>query len=424
VRDNGGHLNIQHWFIEIYRFKKDKKNMPTKKAGKTVDSLNRSLKIDLALPEQSKHLYKPILNSIRKYRATARKLFTACAMAEMAGASIVLEKNKKGEDDIKIKPDNEASKLILANSFGMDGKAHLYQLRSFVREELAPEWHSFVWDSLRQDVSSRWTSPDPEFSKAKRGWLVTQGARALARFMHIGIGFPIATGRPKMDSHKLSLKWDETIGAVDFIIPRLDGSSYYVWKCIRDGEEGWKPGTVYLNERDGKLFAVLSYSCPLKKADIDLKKELTVEFTEDRNTFITIHGSEAFSGDVLSAEEAIGWLSELLQISEGYKVRISAAGNPHKKWGDRKAHEALVKRLNNVTERRTNGQKTRNHLWTRRIVENAIRTGCGTVVVINFPEREFFGHPWSWFQFETFLNYKMTEIGGKLIVRSAVKKVA
>lgn len=386
------------------------------------ENLNRSLKIDLILPEESKHLYRPILNSIRKYRAVARKLFSACAMAEMAGASIITEE-KKGESNIKVKPDNEASRLILANAFGTDGKAHLYQLRSYVRKDLATEWHSFVWDNVRQDVSSRWSSPDPEFSKAKRGWLVTQGARALARFMHIGIGFPIATANPKMDAHTLSLKWDSTVGPVSFIIPRLDGSSYFIWKNIRDKVDGWEPGTVYLNERDGKIFAVLSYKCPFKNEKVDLKKELVVEFPEDRNTFITIHGPKTFSGDVLSSEEAIGWLNELLQISEVYKMRLSAVGNTHKKWGDTIAHNALVKRLNNVTERRTNGQKTRNHLWTRRIVENAIRTGCGTIILKGFPERELFGHPWSWYQFKNFLEYKMNEIGGRVNLE-LVRKVA
>lgn len=378
-------------------------------------TITHSLKIEVFLQKEDKEKYLPIINSIKKYRIIGRQIATACAMAEIAGASIKEFTNKKtGEKEISVKPDTNAAKKILVDTFDKDGKAHLYQLRNFVRKEEAPEFKSFVWDSIRADVSSKWLAKDPEFSNAKRGWLLLQTARTITWFHHIGIGFPLLTANPKIENHVITLFWDTNIGPVNFIIPPLDSSSYYIYKCIREKIEGWKPGTIFLNERDRRLHILLTYSCPVKKENIDKHKKLFVEFTNQINAFITMYGERAFKGNIISAEEAIGWLLELKKIQECYDNRKKAAGNPNKPWGFKIAYRAMKQRISNLTNRRKNGEKDRNHVWTRRIVDAAVRNECGTVIVKNIPSGELFGEPWGWYQFKNFLEYKMNEVGGKV----------
>jgi hypothetical protein len=63
---------------------------------------------------------------------------------------------------------------------------------------------SMRFDSIRRDVTTVWNSLDPEYTKAKRGWLALQGARGVAQFNWRGIGIPQATGRPKLDGYTLA----------------------------------------------------------------------------------------------------------------------------------------------------------------------------------------------------------------------------
>jgi len=368
----------------------------------------RSTTFQLIVPNEA---YPKILNSIKLYRAVARQLFSACTMAEIAGSKIEIKK-----DNLQITPGNDEAKKILSSAFGMDGKAHLYQCRSWVLSESAPTWLSFVWDSVRQDVSSRWRAPDSEFVKARRGWLVLQGARSISQFNHIGIGFPVATAHPKLHEHKLVLKWDKEIGPVEFTIPSLDGGRYHIWKNLREETPGWRLGTSYLNERDGKIRVTVSYECPDKKMDLDKDSTLSVEFTSEPESFICVHNQDKnFSADKISAQEVLNWLYELNKKREHFEGCRMAIGNKHKKWGSPTIWNAIQKRVSNLTERRKNGEKTRNHLWTRRIIEDIERTRCGQVTIKNFPEKELFGHPWAWSQFRQFLNYKAEEIGAKII---------
>jgi hypothetical protein len=368
----------------------------------------KSSKFDLYL--QDKELHRKILQSIQLYRTISRHAFTACAMSEIAGADIAVTDNT-----LKITPNKDAAKKILSETFCKDGKAHLYQLRDLVREDLAPTWLSFVWDSLRSDVSSRWLAKDPKFPKATKGWLLLQGSRGINFFQHVGIGLPQASARPKIDGHKVILKWDHEIGPVEFNIGKLDGGRYHVLKGVRDNLPGWKAGTFYLNERDGKLFLLMSYTCPDPVTELDKNNVLEVTFTEEADKYITLKGPGNFHGDCISALEALGLLHSLNVRRERWQARKQAAGNPRRTWGSKKICNATQEVISNITTHRENAVQTRNHLWTRRIIDNALRWECGTVKVVNLPEKSMFNEPWNWSQFKNFLAYKTKEIGGVLI---------
>lgn len=381
----------------------------------------RSATFDIIPP---KGLLKEILESIYRYRAMCRKVFSACAMSEIAGSSVII---KKG--NLSVKPNGKKAQRILKDAFGMDGKAHLYQARSWVLDE-NPTWMSRVWDSLRRDVSSRWSARDPEFTTARRGWLVMQGSRGLAFFRRVGIGIAAANLKKNaLHEHKISLSWDNRIGDVEFTIPKLDGSRYYIWKCLRDGDVGWKIGTVYLNEKKRKgdriLVLTVSYQRPDFESCIDKRKVAHMVFNKnDQDNAITISGPDRYGSDVISMREAIGWLNELKSRSASYEVRRSAAGSPRKVWGSKKIWSNVQSRINTITNTRSNGMKYRNHLFTRRIVDTLRRWGCGTLAIHDVPEREIFEHPWNWFQFRAFVEYKMNENGGKVRYIVSEKKKA
>jgi hypothetical protein len=375
-----------------------------------VKTVTRSTKFELITPDDK---YKTIIGSIRLYRELCRKAFGICAMAEMAGAVI----SAKKEEPI-LNPVSDAARVILStafNSFKDDGslyKSHLYQLRDFILKNETggkASWMSFVWDSLRTDVSTAWRSKDPSI-KATKGWLVLQGIRSISSFQRRGIGFPALTGSLDIHQHKLSLKWDHSIGEVEFGIKKLDGGRYHVWKGLRDGLPGWKAGTTYLSEHGGKIFVIMTYTAPARVRELEKDRVLDVVFTEDKGNFITMKGPDSFDGDFISAEEVIGILEQIKIRHDRWASRREAVGNPRRKWGSKKLWNATQNVVGRNTDHRTNVVKTRNHLWTRRIIEDAIRWNCGSLKMSDVPET-MFGEPWPWSQFNDFLKYKAEEAG-------------
>ena len=112
--------------------------------------------------------------------------------ADCAGSRPTITQNDTG---ISLKPDNDRAKLLLALALGSArtekgekvkgegtpykvsiGSGLGYEMREWFLKHLWPTAMSFVWDSVRRDVQTVWTSKDPEHPQASRGWLVMQGA--------------------------------------------------------------------------------------------------------------------------------------------------------------------------------------------------------------------------------------------------------
>lgn len=242
---------------------------------------SRSMKIDLFVAD---NLRQPVLDSIRRYRAACRKMFSLLGLSQTAGANL--------DENGRIKPKTDQAKIIAACSLGTAtsevsygkkgegnnylvkiGKISNYEMRPWFFEELYPTARGFVFDSARQDITVAWNALDPEITKATRGWLTMQGERGFAQFRRRGIGLPATTAKPELHNHTLSLDWDRNLGSIDFKLDNLDGGRYTVWKRLRDRLDGYSLGTIYLSENDGKLFATISYSLPEAKAYVTLSPE-------------------------------------------------------------------------------------------------------------------------------------------------------
>jgi len=368
--------------------------------------------------EKKKKTKRTIINSIKLYRSVARKIFTGAIMSKMAGAEIIFE-----NEDLKISPKNDASSDILNLSYnGNFKKGPLYGIKPFIKN-LAPNWLSFVNDSVRRDIESALKRKDPEFPKASRDWLTLNGARGIGWFKRLGIACPVATARPKLYNNKIRLKWDHEIGEIEFTVPKLDRGRYLIWKSIRDQE--YKLGTIFLNEKDGKLRAIISYEMPSKKAlKPDKNKVLMVEFSDNPENFIKMsidnRGKVHNNVDTINITEAINWARELKIQQDKFLSHRRSVGSPRFPWGSRKISKGIKKRQNNITARTDNGKKYRNHLWSRRIAQRAEKFNAGSVILIDTPENTLFEDsvnktPWQMYQFKQFLKYKLDEIGVNLL---------
>lgn len=364
----------------------------------------RSVTLDIFCDQE---LRQTVLNSIRRYRAACRQLFAVLGCAQAAGGAILAT-----DEDVSIRPDSAQAQTIMRQVFHLPddapAKALGYPCRRWFLDELYPAALSFVWDSARRQVVTRWQAKDPEFTRASRGWLVLQGARGVAEFRGVGIELPQATARPRLERKQVVLKWDRNMGPVEFKLGSMDPGRWFTWSNIVSGV--WPPGTVTLNERDGRLRLTVSYERPHQQADMDPSRSLTLQIENDH---FVVTGPDG-ELDTIGLADALAMLERLSKQRQLWEGRKECAGSPRRPWGDKKAWRATVEHLSRVTLNRERFVNDRNHAWTRRIATRATSWRCG---VVRVPAWDGLGsYPWNWSQFQSFLRYKLEERGGSLII--------
>ena len=358
--------------------------------------MNRSTTFDLILPDEFKDKYQKIINSIRENRAIHRQVYSAYAMNEMSLQKIIEKDGKR-----IVVPGEKHFPFTWIMNKG--------EINRLLRKEFSTTFLSFVLDSISREVEARWKAKDPKVP-ATRGYLCLQGARDIAFFNHIGIACPQATARPKLFEHKISIKWDHEIGEITFGIGKLDGARYGIWKSLRDSADDWSIGTVYINERDGRLLLGVSYTCPDRAKELDVDKKMYVEFSDNFDNYILCYTDDKWEGRPISARGAIEYLFEMEQIYKKYALQLAA----YDRRLEKKHRGTIRERIHRYTVRREGGVKDHNHIWTRRITEFAQQKCAGEIIVINLPVETLADYPWRWYQFKTFLSYKIKEIGGNV----------
>jgi hypothetical protein len=336
---------------------------------------------------------------------------------------------------VSLTPNNDRAKLVLAlaldsanvtrgtkvkgegQRFELQvGASAGYEMRDWFLRHLYPTAMSFVWDSCSRDVMTVWSSKDQQYPAATRGWLALQGARGVAMFMRRGIGFPVATARPKLANHTMTLNWDRDIGPVAFVIPKLDAGRWVPWKSLVEQAEGWKPGTIYLSEREGKVFATVSYERPIAAENVDPARKLRLHFGETQDQFLRLEGPDGpGTYDVISAQSAVAYMLRALKRRQKLEERRGSCGSPRQPWGQRQANQVETEMLARQTADRSKRAADWNHAWTRRVITRAVEWRCGTLEVDQQPA-DLFGQPWQWQAFEKDLEYKAVAVG--IVIRA------
>lgn len=400
-----------------------------------VPPVTRSAKFDLIPPPEPESLRSRVVASVREYRAALRHCYGMMAEAADAGASVTWV-----GDECRVTPDNDRARVILGLATGQGSvrrqprpnpaprgtgdtfsvsiaRGPVYELRAEVSRCL-PTAMAFVNDSARRDLHTAWAARDPKFN-ATRGWLTLQGARGCARFENRGIGIPVATGRPALEGRNLTLRWDSGIGPVRFRLADCHQALWHVWKSLLDKEPGWKLGTVYLTERDGRLSALVTHERPGKVCVIDTARRMEVTFHgADPGALITAAGPDgAATFDRIDAADARAFLTYSAQKRADLEARRGSCGNPRRPWGYAKGWHVAQDTLSRATRQRTEGVKYRNHAWTRRVINRAVLWRCGTIEVNPLPET-LHGADWNFSQFRDFLRHKAEECGIALVWRT------
>lgn len=376
------------------------------------------LTVDVWIEDQQ--IAAAVRSSLARYRGACRQMFAALACAQVGVATI--------QEDGRLRPNNDAAALSLAlltanpeitkvvgvRGNGLTyslsvGKAPGYAMRQWFFECLYPTARSFVWDSARRQVWSRWTAMDPEFPKASRGWLVLQGARGVAEFRRVGIELPRATAKPELAERAIRLHWDKAIGPVTLTLKTLDRYTWLKWVEIRD--DITPPGTLILNERDGRLRVNIPYE-QVDEAAVKLGRVLRVHLDGQRLVLI---GPDDVS-DIIETADATTHLTTMRVRRELWEACRRSSGSPSQPWGNRRAWKRSQRHLYLATRTRERFVMDCNHAWSRRVTSRAVQWDCAAVTWTAPATSTLGEHTWPWSQFAQFLGYKLTERGRSLTI--------
>jgi IS605 OrfB family transposase len=393
------------------------------------------LVVDPIIDDAQIHPYR---QSLALFRHVCRQAFAVYGMAAAAGAEIIeREKKRKGETltEIVLNPSNDRAKHVLAELFDhkkKDGeyyKPQGYELRPWLIS-LAPTCRTFVADLALRKAIERWKAKDPQFTQARRGYLVLQGAREVGRFGRVGITLPLNQCRPEWSDRGVTVDWDREIGRVKFRLPRLDQGRWRVWEKVRSGE--YPPGSITLTtNKHGGPRLLIPYTVPTADHDLDFKRVLEVAFdTDDPSACFKaklVGGRRTIVDDIrhdeLSAVAALAGIDRLKAQQDKCERERSACGNRRARnrgEGHPKAFRAISRRTARLTKARTNTVRTWNHTWAARLVHLAVQYAAGNLVVADLPANKsiegapashLFGRPWAWSEFQNILKSKAAAAG-------------
>jgi hypothetical protein len=393
----------------------------------------------------SDKIYAELRRFINTYRGTDRIIANMAYMAECASATVAFKTDKDGNETVTVKPDSEKAKAVTSLLFDKQGKAHLYELLPEASRMLAGYRSDFANSALR-DVGTWWRSKDQEFRKARKGWLAMQGTRRPPLFQFAAIPFrgvndQKAMTRIKKHSIFLSLKPGEWI---EFKLVgkkskkngkngRIDGYLWHIFRSIRDGQID--ANTTYLHESDGRFRIRMSYKAPVAQHDLKKNRISEVGYTTNSSEFMQIRMNEGHQpseglpiDDVrsynISILAAIDHVDRLAIQRDLLMKKKRSCGNPNAGSpgeGNAKANRAITDRLERLTRHRDNSVKNWNNCWSRRIIDEAVRWGCGGIRVFGPPkqvspndpraDQGLLGRPWQWASFRDMVKNKAEQAG-------------
>lgn len=367
--------------------------------------------------------YPKVIEAIRRYRWVCRHIAAIACTVEAACSEAVTSE----DGFLKINMGHEESKKILAHIFKKQGKAYIYELRDYVKT-LLPEWKSCMVDGVLRNVASALMAKDAEKNNARRNFLVTVGMRTAPGFRFSEMPIPNKDASISTEKNGVRLKWNFDVDKVEFRWlgarkksggRKLDPGRSYTWHKLSTKE--WKMGSVYLNERDGKLKVRVTYHEPERQSVVDESRVLEVAYDPDnKDKFLSIKlvkGGKTLLDDIkhreLSALAALDRIDDLETRARSTLYKRSACGSKVGGSGLKSAARHYDGRRERITKQRTNVVKNWNHLWSSRIILLCKNNRAGSLVVSGLPAK-LFERPWQWFQFKEFVKYKAKADGIKV----------
>ncbi|MFJ3388919.1 RNA-guided endonuclease TnpB family protein [Lysinibacillus sp. NPDC086135] len=183
---------------------------------------------------------------------------------------------------------------------------------------------------------------------------------------------------------------------------------------VINGEYKLSMSKMQYDDKKKKWFLLLTYSFEAQKKELDSNRILGIDLGINIPAMLAISDSTHYRQAIGNAEEIKMFEKQVMQRKNRLQKSRVWAGDGSVGHG----RKTRLKPLEKIGNKISNYKKTKNHCWSREIVNIALREQCGVIQMEDLSgiaENETFLKTWTYFQLQTMIENKASEHGIKVV---------
>lgn len=179
------------------------------------------------------------------------------------------------------------------------------------------------------------------------------------------------------------------------------------------GEYKLSMSKMTYDSRKKKWFLLLAYSFEPQKKELDDSKIMGIDIGVAVPAMLAINSDNRFRRSVGDAKEISDFTTQMKERRRRLQKKLADSGTGRRGHG----RKTFLKPLDKLGHKIANFKETKNHQWSRIIVDQAIKNDCGVIQMedlTGISENNTFLKNWTFFSLQQKIKYKAEEVGIKV----------
>ncbi|WP_025909310.1 RNA-guided endonuclease InsQ/TnpB family protein [Priestia flexa] len=224
-------------------------------------------------------------------------------------------------------------------------------------------------------------------------------------------------GKKKEKTIKEFIKKNDDNMWVHFKIKAHDGSQKSIIERVVNKEYKVGGSDIIYCDRKRKYYLNLSYTFEAEQAKVDENKILGIDVGVNTPATLAISDDKWYKEFIGDKQEIENYRNQV----ESRRRRLQKNAALYSGEGSTgHGRKTRLKSVDKIRDKIARFKDYKNHIWSRAIVNEAIKHGCGTIQMedltgIAANTNEKFLKTWSYFDLQTKIQYKAEEVGIKVV---------
>ncbi len=199
---------------------------------------------------------------------------------------------------------------------------------------------------------------------------------------------------------------------------RTGKGAYEILDRIISGE--YKLSDSRISKNKNKFYLLIAYTFTPEKKALDLNKIMGIDVGVNIPAYLAISDNKYYKQPVGSKEEVESFRKQINSRMKTLQRQRKWCGKGSIGHGTK----TRLKPLENLSGKIARFKDTKNHCWSRYIVDEAIKNNCGTIQMedlTGISEENTFLKTWSYYDLQKKIEYKAEEAGIKVVMINPYK---
>ena len=183
---------------------------------------------------------------------------------------------------------------------------------------------------------------------------------------------------------------------------------------LMEGEYSLSMSKMKYDERNKKWFLLLGYSFPEPPKVLNEDKIMGIDIGVNIPAMLAINEDKHYRRSVGDAKEVNDFTLQMNSRRRRLQKKLADSGTGRRGHG----RKTFLKPLDKLGSKVANFKETKNHQWSRVIVEQAIKNNCGTIQMedlTGISENNTFLKSWTFYSLQQKIKYKAELAGIKVV---------